>query len=230
MIVRVGSLSLINTFVTFFALLGPEEMILSFARATRAMDRHTAHITAVFVALVAAGVGVVFAVAAPWLIAYFRIDTPALKLAAGIVYFVYAVGLVVGVRLDSLGTSEAHNAEGHNREESLAKLTAINGFREMLLPFVVNPLAVASVLEWAQSANGWDGRLSVAGTYAVVAALDLACLLIFTPLFRRALAIAFELLSRLVGLLFATVGVEVFLQGLATLGTLRSHGGSLTPP
>jgi multiple antibiotic resistance protein len=70
----------------------------------------------------------------------------------------------------------------------------------------------------------------VAGTYAIVAALDLACLLLFTPLFRRTYAIAFELLSRLVGLLFAAVGVEVFLQGLATLGVLRGHGGSLTPP
>jgi len=229
MIVRVKSLGLADTFVTFFALLGPEEMVLSFARATRAMDRRTAHLTAVFVALAAAGVGAVIALIAPWVVIYFRIGTSALKLAAGIVYFVYAVGLVVGVRLDSLGTSEAHNADDHD-QESITKLTVINGFREMLLPFVVNPLAVASVLEWSQSADGWHSRLTVAGTYAVVAALDLACLLMFTPLFRRTLAIAFELLSRLVGLLFAAVGVEVFLQGLATLGALRGHGGSLTPP
>jgi multiple antibiotic resistance protein len=229
MIVRVDRLDLVDTFVTFFALLGPEEMVLSFARATRAMDRRTAHLTAIFVALAAAGVGVVSAVLAPWVIAYFRIGTSALKLAAGLVYFVYAVGLVVGVRLDSLGTSEAHDADGHDREESIATLTVINGFREMLLPFVVNPLAVAAVLEWSQSMHGWGGRLTVAGTYAVVATLDLVCLFMFTPLFRRTFAIVFELLSRLVGLLFAAVGVEVFLQGLATLGALRGHGGSLTP-
>jgi multiple antibiotic resistance protein len=224
MIVHVDRLDLVDTFVTFLALLGPEEMVLSFTRATRAMDRRTAHMTAVFVALAAAGVGVVTALIAPWVAVYFRIGTSALKLAAGIVYFVYAVGLVVGVRLDSLGTSEAHDADGHN-EESITTLTVMNGIREMLLPFVVNPLAVAAVLEWSQSADGWHTRLTVAATYAVVAVVDLACLLIFTPLFRRTFAIAFELLSRLVGLLFAAVGVEVFLQGLATLGALRVTAG-----
>jgi small neutral amino acid transporter SnatA (MarC family) len=230
MIVRVDRLDLVDTFVTFFALLGPEEALLTFARVTRAMGRRATHKTAIFVALAAASVGVVSAMVAPWLISYFRIGTPALKLAAGILYFVYALGLVIGVRLDSLGTSAAHNPGEPNREESIETLTVISAFREMLLPFVVNPLAVAAVLEWAQSVHGWGGRLTVAGTYTVVAALDLACLSIFTPLFRRTYAIAFELLSRLSGLLFAAVGVEVFLQGLTTLGVLRGHGGPVTPP
>lgn len=230
MIMRVDRLDLVDTFVTFFALLGPEEALLTFARVTRAMGQRAVHMTAIFVALAAAGIGVGAAMIAPWLTSYFRIGTPALKLAAGFVYFIYAVGLVVGVRLDSLGTSAARNPGEPNREESIETLTVISAFREMLLPFVVNPLAVAAVLEWAQNAHGWGGRLAVAGTFAVVAALDLACLSIFTPLFRRAYAIAFELLSRLSGLLFAAVGVEVFLQGLAALGVLRGHGGPLTPP
>jgi small neutral amino acid transporter SnatA (MarC family) len=225
MIMRVHSINLIDAFVTFLALVGPQKVVLFFARVARTLDPRFVHIAALLSALAAAAVGVLCAVAAPWLMSFFHISTPSLQLAAGLVFFVYAVGLVIGMHFDTTPVLDSHDADDDDRGESDAPHPVRSGFREMLLPFVVSPLGVAAVLEEAQNAHGWGGRLVVAGAYAAVAALNLVCLWVLTPLFWRTHAIAFEVLSRLLGVLLAAVGVEVFLQGLTALGALRGHSG-----
>jgi multiple antibiotic resistance protein len=95
----------------------------------------------------------------------------------------------------------------------------------MLLPFVVSPLAVAAALEESLSAHGWGGRWTVDGAFAAVVLVDLACVWVFAPLLRHAHDIVLEILSRLLGVLLSAVGVQLFLQGLASFGVhaLETH-------
>jgi multiple antibiotic resistance protein len=92
----------------------------------------------------------------------------------------------------------------------------------MLLPFVVSPLAVAADLEESLSAHSWGGRWVVAGAFALVALIDMVCALVFAPLLRRTHESLLEVLSRLLGILLAAVGVQLFLSGLVTLGVLHA--------
>ena len=94
----------------------------------------------------------------------------------------------------------------------------------MLLPFVVSPIAIAADLEESISAGGWGGRWTVAAAFALVALVDLIFTWAFTPLLRRMHASVLEVLSRLLGVLLAAVGVGVFVDGLIALGVLSGHG------
>ena len=94
------SLNLADMVVTFLALLGPQKVLLSFARVAQTLDATSLRLVAVATAVGAACIGVVCALTAPWLATFFHISTPALELAAGLVFFVYALGLVFGIHFD----------------------------------------------------------------------------------------------------------------------------------
>ena len=214
-----ASLNLADTFITFLALAGPQKVLLSFAHIARTLDVRTLRLVAVATAFTAALVGTLCALTAPWLATFFHLSQAALALAAGIVFFVYAVGLVLGIHFDhaEAPATAIPDGDGH-ADEADPSHPLRTGFRAMLLPFVVSPLAVAADLEVSLSANDWGARWVVAGAFALVALVDALCAVIFAPVLRRAHESILEVLSRLLGILLAAVGVQLFLHGLATLG------------
>jgi multiple antibiotic resistance protein len=214
----VDNLNLADMFVTFLALLGPQKVLLSFARMARTLEPRSIRRVALAAAVAAIAVETACALAAPWIATFFHISGAALELAAGLVFFVYAVGLVLGLHFDAPDVGgESHGAGGANEAADPAHPLS-SGFREMLLPFVVSPLAVAAALEESLSAHGWAGRWTVAGALAAVVLVDLACAWAFAPLLSRINGTVLDLLSRLLGILLTAVGVQLFLQGLADLG------------
>jgi len=208
-----ASLNLADTFVTFLALLGPQKVLLSFAHLARNLDVRALRIVAVATAITAAIVGALCALTAPWLATFFHIGPGALAVASGIVFFVYAVGLVLGIHLEPV-PDDGEGDPSHPLR---------SGFRAMLLPFVVSPLAVAADLEVSLSAHDWGARWVVAGAFALVAVVDAVCAVVFAPLLSRAHESILEVLSRLLGILLAAVGVQLFLQGLSVLGVHVGH-------
>jgi multiple antibiotic resistance protein len=213
-----ASLNLADTFITFLALAGPQKVLLSFALLARTLDVRTLRLVAAATALTAAVIGTVCALTAPWLATFFHISQGALALASGIVFFIYAVGLVLGLHFDH---AEASAPDGEGVEGDADPSHPFRwGFRVMLLPFVVSPLAVAADLEVSLSASDWGARWVVAGAFALVALVDALCAVVFAPVLRRMNESILEVLSRLLGILLAAVGVQLFLHGLETLGVV----------
>jgi multiple antibiotic resistance protein len=226
-IVIMVSFNLADVLVTFLALLGPQKALLSFARIARTLDTHSLRLVAVDTAVAAACVGAVCALTAPWLATFFHISPPALELAASVVFFVYAIGLVLGIHLDQADHAPGAGAAGAADNEvpdddADPRHPLASGFRAMLLPFVVSPLAVAAALQDSLAASSWGGRWTVAGAFALVALFDAGCAIVFAPLLSRLHESVLEVLSRLLGILLAAVGVQLFLDGLEALGAL--HG------
>ena len=218
-----ASLNLADTFITFLALAGPQKVLLSFAQIARTLDVRTLRLVAVATAFTAAIVGTLCALTAPWLATFFHLSQAALALAAGIVFFVYAVGLVLGIHFDHAEAPATAIPDGEGDEgdaDADPSHPLRTGFRAMLLPFVVSPLAVAADLEVSLSASDWDARWVVAGAFALVALVDALCAVVFAPVLRRTHESILEVLSRLLGILLAAVGVQLFLHGLATLGVV----------
>jgi multiple antibiotic resistance protein len=220
------SLNLADTFVTFLALIGPQKVLLSFGRLARTLDDHSVRVVAAATASTAAIVGAACALTAPWVATFFHIGEPELNLAAGLLFIIYAIGLVLGIHFDSERPHKAVTAdgEGDSGEEGADPTHPMSsGFRSMLLPFVVSPIAIAADLEESISAGGWGGRWTVAGAFALVALVDMLCTWAFAPLLRRMHDSVLEVLSRLLGTLLVAVGVGVFLDGLVALGVVL-HG------
>jgi multiple antibiotic resistance protein len=222
------SLNLVDTFVTFLALIGPQKVLLSFGRLARTLDDHSVRVVAAATAGTAAIIGAICALTAPWITAFFHIGAPELSLSAGLLFIIYAIGLVLGIHFDTDRPHKAASAANAADDEDAADdadsthpLTS--GFRAMLLPFVVSPIAIAADLEVSISAGGWGGRWTVAGAFALVALVDMLFTWVFAPLLRRMHDSVLEVLSRLLGTLLAAVGVGVFLQGLTELGVVL-HG------
>jgi multiple antibiotic resistance protein len=223
-IVLMASLNLADVLVTFLALLGPQKVLLSFARIARTLDPRSVRLVAALTAVAAACVGAVCALTAPWLATFFHISVPALDLAAGLVFFVYAIGLALGLHFDpaDAGHGTGPGAAGPEPDDDADPLHPVtSGFRAMLLPFVVSPLAVAAALQDSLSAGDWGDRWTVAGAFALVALVDAVCAILLAPLLSRARESILEVLSRLLGVLLAAVGVQVFLNGLEALGLLH---------
>jgi multiple antibiotic resistance protein len=217
------SLNLADTFVTFFALFGPQKVLLSFGRLSRTLDDHSVRTVAAATAISAAIIGAVCALTAPWVTTFFHIGVPELDLAAGMLFVIYAVGMVLGIHFDGerAGKATAHAAGDDEDADPTHPLSS--GFRALLLPFVVSPIAIAADLEESISAGGWGGRWTVAGAFALVAIVDMLCTWAFAPLLRRMHDSVLEVLSRLLGTLLVAVGVGVFLDGLVALGVVL-HG------
>ena len=221
------SLNLADTFVTFLALIGPQKVLLSFGRLARTLNDHEVRAVAAATAATAACVGALCALTAPWLATFFHIGVAELNLAAGLLFVIYAVGLVLGIHFDTQGEHEAATAANPDGDPAADDADPghplSSGFRAMLLPFVVSPIAIAADLEESISASGWGGRWTVAGAFALVALVDMLFTWALAPLLRRTHETILEVLSRLLGTLLAAVGVGVFLDGLIALGVLHSH-------
>jgi multiple antibiotic resistance protein len=220
------SLNLADTFVTFLALIGPQKVLLSFGRLARTLDDHSVRLVAAATAGTAAIIGVLCALTAPWVVTFFHIGAPELNLAAGLLFVIYSIGLVLGIHFDNERPHKAPaaTAPGDDEEDDADPSHPLaSGFRSMLLPFVVSPIAIAADLEESISAGGWGGRWTVAGAFALVALVDMLFTWVFAPLLRRMHDSVLEVLSRLLGTLLAAVGVGVFLDGLTGLGVVL-HG------
>lgn len=220
MIGCVESLNLADAFVTFVAVLGPQKVLLSAVRVSRGRSVRNVRLVALYAAAAAAAAGVVCALTAPWIATFFHITTASVELSAGLVFFIYAVGLVFGVHLgeEPENGHDGPAGAGENTAEYAREHPVSSGLRDLLLPFIVSPLGVAAAMETSLIAHDWKARGVVAAAYAAVAAVDLIAVLAFTPLMRRAHPTSLEFLSRLLGVLLTAVGVVVFLQGLSSLG------------
>jgi len=219
MIVAMASLDLADTFITFLALLGPQKVLLSFARIARTLDPRSLRTVAVVTGVSSAFVGAACELTAPWIASFFHIGAADVQIASGLVFFIYSVGLVLGIHFDPEERTHELAAAEADPEHPVT-----SGFRAMLLPFVVSPLAVAAALEVSLTATDWGTRWTVAGAIALVSTLDAVCVLVFAPLLVRLHESVLEAASRLLGLLLAAVGVMLFFNGLAALGILpRNH-------
>ncbi|MGK4583555.1 MarC family protein [Kitasatospora sp. HPMI-4] len=199
--------NLSSAFITFFAVVGPPKVLLAFARLARERNAAELRRLALMSTVLAALTGVTMAYLADFLTTFFHISDQSLQLAGGVIFFIYALALVLGIHL---GGSEAE--EGH-WANPLAE-----GLRELLLPYIASPLAITAVLVESLEKDTWSWHSTIAGAYLAVVLINCVCVLALSRLLRRSHQTSLEVLSRLLGLLLAAVGVELFLAGLKSLG------------
>ncbi|MEU9041275.1 MULTISPECIES: MarC family protein [unclassified Kitasatospora] len=199
--------NLSSAFITFFAVVGPPKTLLSFARLATTRSTRELRRLAAWSTVISAVIGLVLGFTADEVSTLFHISDQSLQLAGGLIFFIYAVALVFGVHLGGDGE------EGDHLPNPL-----VDGIRELLLPYIASPLAVTAVLVASLNHDDWGWKTAVAGAYVAVTMINYVCVALLAPLLQRSHRTSLEVLSRLLGLLLAAVGVELFLEGLSGLG------------
>ncbi|MFJ1790695.1 MarC family protein [Kitasatospora griseola] len=210
-----SAINLSTVFVTFFAVVGPPKVLLAFAQLSQSRTPAELRRLTLVSSAVAALVGLVLAYTANVMAALFHISDQSLQIAGGVIFFIYAVALVLGVHLGG-GSSEGHldnPPPAFGRGDPHAA-----GIRELLLPYVASPLAITALLVESLTRDTLEWHSTVAAMYVAVIAVDCVSVLLLAPLLRASRRTSLEVLSRLLGLLLAAVGVEMFLYGLESLG------------
>lgn len=203
-------LTLGDSFIAFLAVVGPPKVLLAFTQLAHPRSPRELVRLAVVATLSAAVVGVVLDYGAPGVLALFHIGSGAVQVAAGVIFFIYAIGLVLGNRLSS---ADEHESAG-----------LVDGLRDLMVPFIAGPLVLAAVLLYAIENPGWGWRTGVAGTYLAVLAIDLGCVLVLAGVLRRIHRTVVDVLARLLGLLLAALSVQVLLDALTGFGVpIRDH-------
>ncbi|GAA4622524.1 hypothetical protein GCM10023196_015070 [Actinoallomurus vinaceus] len=191
-----------DVFAVLIAVAGPPKVILSFAQLAKGRDRRALRQLAVRTTATAMLCGVVVAMTADPLLHLFHIGHADVEIAGGGIFFVYALRLVL---------------DGHTETPAGSSTDA---FRALLLPYVVSPLAMTSIIVLAVTHKGWGWSALVALAYAAVAASNLLTMLALTYVLHRVPRTWIEVAGRLLGLLLAAVGVELLIVGLEGMGVI----------
>jgi multiple antibiotic resistance protein len=193
-----------DSFIAFLSVVGPPKILLSFAHLARPRTPRELARLAMVSTLSAAVVGVALDYSAPGVLALFHIGAGAIELAGGAIFFLYAIGLVLGNRLSS---DDEHESAG-----------LVDGLRDLTVPYIAGPLSMAAILLYGVENPGWGWRTGVAGTYLAVLAIDLGCVLALAGVLRRTHVTVVEVAARLLGLLLAALSIQVLLDALAGFG------------
>jgi multiple antibiotic resistance protein len=193
-----------DSFVAFLAVAGPPKVLLTFTQLAPTRTPKELARLALVATGAAAVVGVVLDYCSPAVLALFHIGVGAVELAGGLIFFLYALSLVLGFRLTP---GEPHESA-----------SLVDGLRDLMVPLIAGPLVLAAVLLYAIENPGWNWRTGVAGTFLAVLAIDLACVLVLVGVLRRMHRTVVDVVARLLGLLLAALSIQVLLDALVDLG------------
>lgn len=199
----VERLGLWDVFVVLIAVAGPPKIVVAFAHLSVRNTPHALRVLALRATGLAMLCGVAIALVADPLLNLLHIKHAGVMVAGGAIFFVFALRLV----LEGLAP-----IEGRETGEGIGPL---------LVPFVVSPLAMTSIIVLAEFGSGWKWSATVAVAYLAVIMIDLATVLGLTLVLHRIPQTLIEVAGRLLGLLLAAIGVELLLDGLNLMGVIH---------
>ena len=205
--------TLLLSLSTFFATLGPADLILVYAALTERNTRTERQTFALRGVLIATGILLFFAVFGQTLLKLFGITLPALRIAGGVLLLLISIDMVFARHSGGTGTTPEEENEARTRPD-------ISVF-PLATPLIAGPGAISATILLISNAQG--DRLAIA---AVIVALLLILLLTYLALLvaipiQRLLGVTgLAVVSRVVGLLLAALSVQFIFDGIRASGIL----------
>jgi multiple antibiotic resistance protein len=197
----------ISAFAILFVIIDPPGCAPIFATLTHGTSRKHQNIMAFKSVIVAAIILFGFAYAGEFVFAKLGISLDALRIAGGIMLFIIGLNMVFEKRTEK--------REGR-AEEALEEATTpedISVF-PMGIPMIAGPGTMASLLILMSRAGSWHQELVILAALAVVLIVTLLALLISGPLMKLMGKTFTNVLTRVLGVLLATLAAQFVLDGL----------------
>lgn len=206
--------SLLTSFTTFFATIGPVEAAVLFATFTPKASRAERMAMSLRAVAIATTILLVFTLLGQPLLKQLGVTIPALQTAGGIVLAIIALDMIFARPNSAFKLTGAEGREAE-RKDDLAVFP-------LATPLLAGPGAMSAGILLAASAHGDSVRLGlVVGGLALVMGLTLALLAIAHELSRFLGVTAQRVLMRVFGILLAAIAVQAVFNGIAGSGLLR---------
>ena len=197
---------LVSALVTLLVVVDPIGMTPTFLAVTTGLPRRARRQIAVRACFIAAAILVGTALIGNWLLDKLAISLPAFSIAGGLLLFVVASEMVLGVRIERQSKEAEDAIEEHVRNVAAFPLA---------IPLMAGPGAITATLLLAGRAMGQPLLLSLLGAaVAVVLAACLAAFLIAARIARWLGTTGNVVLSRLLGVLLTALAVQFVIDGV----------------
>ncbi len=199
----------VSALLTLFVVVDPIGLAPTFLAVTHGLPRGARRSVAVRASVIAGVILIGAALIGNWLLETLAISLAAFRIAGGLLLFLIASEMVLGVRWRREGEEAEQAIEEHVRN--------IAAF-PMAIPLLAGPGAITAAVLLAGRA---DGNFVLIGTLiAVVAAVAAACLATFLlaePISRLLGMTGNIVLSRLLGVLLAALAVQYVVDGIRSI-------------
>jgi multiple antibiotic resistance protein len=198
---------------TFFATIGPADLVLVFAALTENFTTKQRRVMALRGPLNATGILIFFAVFGQALLALFGITIPALRIAGGVLLLLISIDMVFARHSGGTGTTPEEENEAMKRPD-------ISVF-PLATPLIAGPGAISAVILLSTAEGAFT-----AGWFFVVAAMLLilvvcyAAMLVAIPIQRLLGLTGLAVVSRVVGVLLAALAIQFLIDGIKTSGIM----------
>lgn len=198
---------------TFFATIGPADLVLVFAALTEKMTTKERRVMALRGTLIAMGILVFFAVFGEPLLKLFGITIPALRIAGGVLLLLISIDMVFARHSGGTGTTPEEENEAKTRPD-------ISVF-PLATPLIAGPGAISAVILLSTA----EGAFSVGWVLVIAAMLTIllvcyAAMLVAIPIQRLLGITGLAVVSRVVGVLLAALAIQFLIDGIKTSGLL----------
>jgi multiple antibiotic resistance protein len=210
-----GAAMRLDTFLlstsTFFATLGPADLILVYAALTERNTRTERQVFALRGALTATGILLFFAVFGQALLSLFGITLPALRIAGGVLLLLISIDMVFARHSGGTGTTPEEENEARSRPD-------ISVF-PLGTPLIAGPGAISAVILLASSTGLFTIEWAevVAGMLAILVLCYLG-MLVAIPIQRLLGLTGLAVVSRVVGVLLAALAMQFLIDGIHAAG------------
>jgi multiple antibiotic resistance protein len=196
---------------TFFATIGPADLVLVFAALTEKMTTKERRAAALRGTLIATGILLFFAVFGEPLLRLFGITIPALRIAGGVLLLLISIDMVFARHSGGTGTTPEEENEAMKRPD-------ISVF-PLATPLIAGPGAISAVILLATAEGAFTGGwLLVIGAMLVILAVCYAAMLVAIPIQRLLGLTGLAVVSRVVGVLLAALAIQFLIDGIKTSG------------
>ncbi len=207
--------SLLTSFTTFFATIGPIEAAVIFATLTPRMERAERSRLSRRAVIIASSILLVAVLAGEPLLAQLGVTIAALQTAGGIILLVIALDMIFARPTSAFRLTPQEGAEASGRDDLAVFPIAT--------PLLAGPGAMSAGILMAANAHGDPAKLAgVVVGLMIVMTITLLLLLASHEVSRILGVTAQRVLIRVFGILLAAIAVQAMFDGLSGSGLLRA--------
>jgi multiple antibiotic resistance protein len=204
--------TLLIALTTFFATIGPADLLLVYAGLTEKNTVAERRVMALRGTLVAAGILFFFALFGETMLRLFGITLPALRIAGGVLLLLISIDMVFARHSGGTGTTPEEENEAQKRAD-------ISVF-PLGTPLIAGPGAISAVILLTSGKGfGLDWLLVVLAMFGMLA-ISYGAMLLAIPIQRLLGLTGLAVVTRVVGVLLAALAMQFLLDGIRTSGLI----------